>query len=71
MAKSLLNKNYFGIQNIEIARNDPNELRNRLLNMTSDGRRKLGIRRNTLWYMKKNINDGKRIKVYQKVKQKL
>lgn len=57
----------FNIPYMEISRNDPNELRNRILSMTSDERRKLGIGRNTLFYIKKNLKEGKKIKIYNKV----
>lgn len=36
-----------------------------------DKRRKLGINKSTLWYMQKHIKEGKKIKVYNKVKDKV
>jgi len=39
--------------------------------MSPEERRRLGINRNTLWYMKKNILEGKKIKIYEKVKTKV
>lgn len=35
--------------------------------MTPDERRKLGINKSTLWYMKKNLKSGSKIKVYKKM----
>ena len=61
----------FDIPEIGTARNDPTELRNHILSMTSEERKQLGIRRNTLWYMKKNVKKGKRIKVYTKILERL
>ena len=61
----------FSIPEFRIDREDNVELRNQILNMTPEERKNLNIRRNTLWYMKKNIKEGKRIKVYSKVMDKI
>lgn len=61
----------FNIPSIEINRNDDLELRDALLRMTPEQRRELGINRNTLWYIKKNLREGKKIKIYDKVKTKM
>jgi CRISPR-associated protein Cas1 len=61
----------FSIPSININRVDDLELRDALLNMTAEQRRQLGINRNTLWYIKKNLRGGKKIKIYDKVKMKL
>jgi CRISPR-associated protein Cas1 len=61
----------FNIPLIQIKRNDELSLRDKILNMTIEERKKLGIRKNTLFYMKRNIQAGKRIKVYGKVMNKL
>lgn len=34
--------------------------------MTPDERKRLGINKSTLWYMKKNLREGKRVKFYDK-----
>ncbi|MGI0008153.1 MAG: hypothetical protein ACRD92_00865 [Nitrosopumilaceae archaeon] len=34
--------------------------------MTPDERKRLGINKSTLWYVEKNIEKGKKIKVYDK-----
>jgi len=39
--------------------------------MTPEERRGLGINRNTLWYIQKNLREGKKIKIYDKVKAKI
>ena len=41
------------------------------LKMTPENRKKLGINKSTLFYMKKNIREGKNIKIYDKVIKKL
>ncbi|WP_268541336.1 CRISPR-associated endonuclease Cas1 [Candidatus Nitrosotenuis cloacae] len=54
-----------------INRDDNSMLRNRILSLTPDQRRKLGINKSTLWYMKRNLNDGKTVKIYGKILSKL
>ena len=61
----------FYIPEFKIDREDNTGLRNKILNMTIEERKKLDIRKNTLWYMKKHIKEGKRIKVYSKVMDKI
>jgi hypothetical protein len=39
--------------------------------MTPENRKKLGINKSTLFYMKKNIKDGKNIKIYDKIIKKI
>ncbi len=46
-------------------------IRSKVLMLTPQDRKRLGINKSTLWYMKKNIKEGKRIKVYDKVLKKL
>ncbi len=67
-AKSILNDEptEFNIPFITLKSLDTDSTREKILNMTPEERRKLGIRRNTLFYMKKNIKAGKRIKIYKK-----
>ncbi len=50
---------------------DLSELRDKVLSIDAEGRKKLGINKSTLWYMQKNIKEGKRIKIYEKVNIKL
>jgi CRISPR-associated protein Cas1 len=61
----------FNIPPIQINRNDHTEIRELLLRMTPEERRKLGINRNTLWYIQKNLKEGKRIEIYDKIMNKL
>ena len=57
----------FVIPMIKLNRNDNMELRNKILNMTSEERKQLGINKSTLWYIKKNLSEGKTSKMYEKV----
>ena len=54
-----------------INRTDNTEIRNKVLSLTPEDRKRLGINKSTLWYMQKHIKEGKRIKVYGKVMGKL
>ena len=47
-------------------RNDNLELRDKILNMTSDERKKLGINKSTLWYIKKNLSERKKLLKFMK-----
>ncbi|MDH3779350.1 MAG: hypothetical protein OES15_00695 [Nitrosopumilus sp.] len=57
----------FVIPKINLNRNDDVELRSRILNMSSDERRPLGINKSTLEYIKKNLSEGKTSKIYEKI----
>lgn len=50
---------------------DNEEIITRLKNMTPAERKQLSIKKNTLWYIQKNLEEGKSIKVYNKVLSKL
>ncbi len=66
------NKNIdFEIPNISFKRNDYLSIKEKILKMTPENRKKLGINKSTLFYMKKNLKDGKNIKIYDKIIQKL
>ena len=56
----------FVIPKIRLNWNDNLELREKILNMTSDEREQLGINKSILWYIKKNLSEGKIPKIYQK-----
>lgn len=56
---------------IELKRYDITQLRNRIIQMTPEKRRTLGLNKSTLWYQQKRIKEGKTIKIYNKVKRKL
>ena len=57
----------FVIPKMKFNRNDNLELREKILNMTPDERKKLGINKSTLWYVKKNLTDGNTSKIYEKI----
>ena len=61
----------FNIPNTKINKNDSLELRNKVLNMTPEERKRLGINKSSIWYMKNNIKDGKRVKFYDKTLKKI
>jgi CRISPR-associated protein Cas1 len=61
----------FCIPAIKIGRDDNIEMRETILRMTPEQRKARGISKTTLWYMQKNLREGKRIKIYEKVKDKL
>jgi CRISPR-associated protein Cas1 len=39
--------------------------------MTPEQRKELGINKSTLWYIRKNLREGKKVKLYDKVKAKI
>ena len=57
----------FVIPKMRLNRNDDAEIREKILNMTPDERKKLGINKSTLWYIKKNLSEGKTPKIYEKI----
>jgi CRISPR-associated protein Cas1 len=57
----------FDIPKMRIERKDNLELREKILNMTSNERKQLGINKSTLWYIKKNLSEGKTPKIYPKI----
>jgi CRISPR-associated protein Cas1 len=61
----------FVVPHVTINRNDDLLLREKILSMSPDERRKLGLNKSTLWYMKKNFADSKTRKIYSKVAEKL
>lgn len=65
------NKLDFKIPEFQIKDEDTITLKNKIMKMTYDERKRLGIGKGTLWYMKKNISNGKNIKIYDKVLSKL
>ena len=53
---------YF-IPEIKIKREDSLELKDKIQSLTPYQRRKLGINKSTLWYIKNNIKNGKSITI--------
>ncbi len=57
----------FVIPELIIQREDTTKLREKILQLTPEDRKRLGINKSTLWYIKKNISDGKNSKIYSKI----
>jgi CRISPR-associated protein Cas1 len=58
----------FTIPDIDIKRNDTTDVRNRIMSIDSEERKKLKMNKSTLWYQQKKIKEGNIIKVYGKTK---
>ena len=50
---------------------DFKKIKQDLIQMSPERRKELGINKSTLWYLKKNIESGKKPKIYKKVLEKL
>jgi CRISPR-associated protein Cas1 len=61
----------FSIPKFEINREDPTEVRDRILSLTTEDRKRLGVNKSTLWYQQKHIREGRKIKIYGKVMAKV
>jgi CRISPR-associated protein Cas1 len=57
----------FIVPKMRINRNDNLEFREKILSMTPDERKKLGINKSTLWYIRKNLTERKTLKIYEKI----
>ena len=57
----------FIIPKIKLNRNENLELRKKVLRISTEERERLGINKSTLWYIKKNLSEGKTPKIYQKI----
>jgi len=57
----------FVIPKMKLNRNDHLELREKILNMTTEERKRLGINKSTLWYIKRDLSEGKIPKIYEKI----
>ncbi|MDH3278844.1 MAG: CRISPR-associated endonuclease Cas1 [Nitrosopumilus sp.] len=55
------------IPKMRLNRIDDIEFREKILTMTSDERKKLGINKSTLWYIRKNLSEGKTPRIYEKI----
>ena len=69
MGKS--SKLQFNIPEFEIKREDTLEIRNKILSLTPEDRKRLNINKSTLWYIQKHVREGIKIKIYSKVMGKL
>lgn len=61
----------FLVPHLKINRDDDLLIRNKILAMTPDERKILGINKSTFWYMKRNVSSKYKIKIYDKVKEKI
>jgi len=61
----------FVVPHIEINRDDTVLLKEKILSMTPAERKRLGINKSTLWYLKKNIQSKDKVKIYDKILEKL
>ena len=61
----------FNIPKITISRNDAIDVKEKILNMSVEERKSLRINKSTLWYLKKNLESGKKTKIYNKVLSKI
>ena len=52
---------------MKLNRDDNLELREKILNMTSEEMKRLRINKSTLWHIRKNLSEGKTPKIYEKV----
>lgn len=55
----------------KIQRTDQLEVRHKIMTLSPAQRKSLGINKSTFWYQQKKIQEGKKIKLYSKVLQKL
>ena len=66
----ILIKLQFDVPEVKAKRKDNAEIRSKVSSLTPEDRKRLGINKSTLWYMQKQIREGKRIKVYGKIMSK-
>lgn len=56
---------------VEINRDDDLLIREKILSMSPEERKKLDINKSILWYLKKNITSKDKIKIYDKILDKI
>jgi CRISP-associated protein Cas1 len=61
----------FGEPKPVLHRSDSEAIRNRILSLTTAEARKRGIRKNTIWYLRKRTDGGRPLRVYARVRAKL
>ena len=66
-------KNQFevDIPQITLEREDTIDIKEKIMKMSPEERKKRGINKSTLWYMKKNLESRKNIKIYDKTFSKI
>ena len=65
------NRIEFVVPHVKINRDDNILIREKILTMSPEERKKLGINKSTLWYLKKNVSSKDKIKIYGKILGKL
>lgn len=55
----------------KVRRSDPLVLQKKILSITASERKSLGIHKSTLWYQKRNLKLGKKIRIYKRMGSKL
>ncbi|MDH3313558.1 MAG: CRISPR-associated endonuclease Cas1 [Nitrosopumilus sp.] len=61
----------FNIPLMKLDRKDNLKLKEKILNMTPEERKQLGVNKSTLWHMQNNLKKGKTIDLYDKVLSKI
>jgi len=61
----------FRIPNVHLTRDDLLDIQKKILDVTPEDRKKLGINKSTLWYQKRHLARGKAIRVYGKMLNRL
>jgi len=61
----------FSIPKIHLNNNNVTSLTDKIMNMTPKEKKQLGINKSTLWYLKKNLQQKKKIKIYNKILTKI
>ncbi len=61
----------FSVPSVQLKWDDDNATRDFILNMTPEQQKELGINKSTLWYIQNNLREGKKVKIYDKVKAKI
>ena len=61
----------FDIPEFKINRVYSTDIRSKVLSLTPQDRKRLGINKSTLWYIQKHIKEGKKVKIYGKIANKL
>lgn len=61
----------FGVSKIQMSRIDNYKIRQKILNLSNSGARKLGIGKSELWYLREKAKSEKPFKIYNKIKEKL
>ncbi len=61
----------FVVPHVEINRDDDLLIREKILSMSPEERKKLDINKSILWYLKKNSTSKDKIKIYDKILDKI